>query len=122
MNIEEATINNPHYRIEQWTGRHIQMVLMSVAPGSEIDLELHEGHDQFIRIEQGKARVLMGRTEDDLSFDETVGDDWAIFIPAGYYHNIKNIGENDLKVYTIYSPPEHARGTLHETYEDGKDH
>ncbi|HSJ11905.1 MAG TPA: cupin domain-containing protein [Gillisia sp.] len=122
LNIEEATLNNPHYRIEQWTGKYLQMVLMSIEPGSEIDIELHEGHDQFIRIEQGQARVLMGKTENDLSFDETVLDDWAVFIPAGYYHNIKNTGDTDLKIYTIYSPAEHAKGTLHETYEEGREH
>lgn len=122
MNIEEATLNNPHYRIEQWTGKYLQMVLMSIEPGSEIDIELHEGHDQFIRIEQGRARVLMGKNENDLSFDETVLDDWAVFIPAGYYHNIKNTGDTDLKIYTIYSPTEHAKGTLHETYEEGREH
>ncbi len=120
LNIEEATVANGNYRIEQWTGKHMQMVLMSVKPGEEIDLEIHEGHDQFIRIEQGEARILMGKTEDDLSFDETVTDDWAIFIPAGYYHNVKNTGQEDLKVYTIYAPKEHQRGTVHRTYEEAR--
>ncbi|MCM4161550.1 cupin domain-containing protein [Antarcticibacterium flavum] len=121
LNIEEATISNPHYRIEQWTGKQMQMVLMAVKPGEEIDLEVHEGHDQFIRIEQGEARVLMGKTEDDLSFDETVTDDWAIFIPAGYYHNVKNTGSEDLKVYTIYAPKEHEKGALQRTYEAARE-
>lgn len=120
LDIEEATVANVHYRIEQWTGKYMQMVLMSIKPGEEIDLEIHENHDQFIRIEQGEARILMGKTKEDLSFDETVQDDWAIFIPAGYYHNVKNIGEEDLKIYTIYTPKEHPEGTLHSTYKEAQ--
>lgn len=121
LDIEEATVANNHYRIEEWTGKHMQMVLMSIKPGEEIDLEIHKGHDQFIRIEQGEGRVLMGRSEEDLFFDENVTDDWAIFIPAGYYHNVKNTGSEDLKVYTIYAPKEHPRGTLHSTYEEARE-
>lgn len=121
LDIEEATVKNNHYRIEQWTGKHLQMVLMSVKPGEEIPLEVHEANDQFYRIEQGEAQVLMGKSKDNLSFDETVSDDWSIFIPAGYYHNIKNTGEEDLKVYTIYAPKQHEKGTLHETYEEARE-
>jgi mannose-6-phosphate isomerase-like protein (cupin superfamily) len=121
LNIEGATVNNDLYRTEQWTGQYMQMVLMSVKPGEEIDLEVHEGHDQFIRIEKGEAQILMGKTREDLSFNETVTDDWAIFIPAGYYHNVKNTGQEDLKVYTIYSPKEHAKGTVHSTYEEARE-
>jgi mannose-6-phosphate isomerase-like protein (cupin superfamily) len=121
LDIEEATVGNDLYRSEQWTGKYMQMVLMSVKPGEEIDLEVHEGHDQFIRIEQGEGRVLMGKTREDLSFDEEVRDDFAIFIPAGYYHNVKNTGQEDLKVYTIYSPKEHEKGTVHRTYEEARE-
>lgn len=121
LDIEGATVRNDLYRSEQWTGKYMQMVLMSVKPGEEIDLEVHEGHDQFIRIEQGEGRVLMGKTREDLSFDEAVKDDFAIFIPAGYYHNVKNTGQEDLKVYTIYSPKEHEKGTVHRTYEEARE-
>lgn len=120
LNIDESTVKNDHYRIEQWTGKYMQMVLMSLKPDEEIDLEIHEKHDQFIRIEQGEARILMGKTKEDLSFDEIVQDDWAIFIPAGYYHNVKNVGGEDLKLYTIYSPKEHPEGTLHSTYKEAQ--
>ena len=98
----------------------MQMVLMSIEPGGVIDLEVHEDHDQFIRIEQGEARIRMGKTEEDLTFDENVTDDWAVFIPAGYWHEVRNTGNTDLKLYTIYAPPEHPSGTLHETYEDAE--
>lgn len=122
INIEEATINNPHYRMAVWTGKYMQLVLMSVEPGEEIDLELHSGNDQFLRVESGIARVLMGEEKESLSFDKTISDDWIIMIPAGYWHRIINVGEAQLKVYTLYGPPVHDPGTVHETHEDAKDH
>ncbi len=122
LDIEEATVDNDYYRIARWTGEYMQMVLMSLRPGEIIDLEVHEDHDQFIRIEQGEARVLMGESEDNLYFDETVSDDWAIFIPAGYWHQVINTGNNDLKLYTIYAPSEHPAGIIHETYEEAEEY
>lgn len=122
LDIEKATVNNNFYREAKWTGDYMQMTLMSLKPGEIINLELHQKIDQFIRIEQGEARVRMGETEENLSFDETISDDWAIFIPAGYWHELQNIGETDLKLYSIYTPAEHPSGTRHETYEEAKDH
>lgn len=121
MDVEEATIENESYQTESWTGKYLQLVFMSLKPGEVIDLEVHEDHDQFIRIEKGEARVLMGLTKDDLNFDEKVSYDWAILIPAGYWHKIENIGETDLKIYTLYGPPEHAKGTDNKTYKDAKE-
>ncbi|MBN2214930.1 MAG: cupin domain-containing protein [Bacteroidales bacterium] len=118
LNIEEATLANDNYRVANWTGNYLQLVFMSLNPGEVIDLEMHEGHDQFIRIEQGEARVLMGKTGNDLSFDKTVSDDWAILIPAGYWHSIENTGNKELKIYTLYGPPEHRKGTAKKTYEE----
>jgi mannose-6-phosphate isomerase-like protein (cupin superfamily) len=118
LDIEDATLDNSNYRHVQWTGEFMQMVLMSLKPGEIIDLEMHAEIDQFIRIEQGEARVLMGESSDNLTFDERVSDDWAVFIPAGYWHEVRNIGNNDLKLYTIYSPAEHPDGTLNRTYEE----
>ena len=122
LDIEEATIENNSYRIAKWSGEYLQMVLMSIGPGEVIDLEIHEHHDQFIRIEKGEARVLMGKSEDDLDFDEIVSGDWAVFIPAGYWHKIVNRGNTDLKLYTIYAPGEHEHGTHHETYQEAAEH
>jgi len=122
LDIEEATSANSHYRNVSWSGEYIQMVLMSLKPGEVIDLELHENHDQFIRIEQGVARVLMGETKDNFTFDKNVSDDWSIFIPAGYWHEVRNIGDTDLKLYTIYGPPDHPAGTIHETYEEAEEY
>jgi mannose-6-phosphate isomerase-like protein (cupin superfamily) len=121
LDIEEATLGNENYRVANWTGKYIQLVFMTLKPGEVIDLEIHSEHDQFIRIEQGKARVQMGITEDNLNFNEEVSDDWAILIPAGYWHRVENTGRSDLKLYTLYGPPEHEKGTTHKTYEIAKD-
>jgi mannose-6-phosphate isomerase-like protein (cupin superfamily) len=114
-NIEAVTLANDNYRTTRWTGSNIQLTLMSIEPGRDIGLEVHEHGDQFLRVEAGRARVQMGPSEDDLNFDREVGDDWAIFVPAGSWHNITNIGDDPLKVYAIYGPPEHPHGTDHAT-------
>ena len=113
--IEADTLANESYRTTRWTGSNIQLTLMSIEPGRDIGLEVHEHGDQFLRVEAGRARVQMGPAEDDLTFDHEVGDDWAIFVPAGAWHNVTNIGDEPLKVYAIYGPPEHPQGTVHAT-------
>jgi len=122
LDIEEATVENDHDRVVRWTGRYLQLVLMSLKPGEIIDLELHEGHDQFIRIEEGEARIKMGKTRDALTFDKQVSADWSILIPAGYWHQVINTGETELKLYTLYGPPEHPAGTVHKTYGEAEEH
>ncbi len=114
-NIESDTLGNGNYRTTRWTGTNLQMTLMSIEPGHDIGLEVHEDGDQFLRVEAGTARVQMGPTREDLSFDREVGDDWAILVPAGTWHNVTNIGDEPLKVYAIYGPPEHEHGTVHAT-------
>lgn len=121
LDIEQETLANGNYRQARWTGEHMQMTLMTVKPGGQIDLEMHSNIDQFLRIEQGEAQVLMGKSEDSLTFDRDVSDDWAVFIPAGYYHQVKNTGKEDLKLYSIYSPAIHPKGTLHRTYDEAKE-
>lgn len=116
--IEQQTLDNTNYRTTVWTGKYLQMTLMSIEPGQDIGLEVHEDHDQFLRVEAGRARVQMGPSKDDLSFDEQVGDDWAILVPAGSWHNVTNVGDEPLKVYSLYAPPEHAHGTVHPTRAD----
>ncbi len=117
IDIEDATIENTFYRRTIWTGTNLQLTVMSIEPGHDIGLEVHKDHDQFLRVEQGRGRVQMGPAEDDLSFDQIAEDDDAIFIPAGSWHNVTNVGDEPLKVYSIYAPPEHDHGTVHETYE-----
>lgn len=118
FDIEAATLANESYRSVNWTGKNLQFVFMSLKPGETIDLEMHSEIDQFIRIEGGEALVEMGKTVEELTFREEVEDDWAILIPAGYWHRVENIGSGDLKLYTLYGPAEHAFGTIQRTYEE----
>lgn len=113
LNIEEATKENDNYRTTLWTGKNLQLTVMSIEPGDDIGLEIHEDHDQFLRIEQGQGLVQMGDAEDNLTFEEKAEDDYAIFVPAGTWHNVTNTGEEALKVYSIYAPAEHPFGTIH---------
>ena len=114
-NIEEATLENTNYRTALWTGDLLQVTLMSIPVGGDIGAEVHNDNDQFLRVEQGHGRVIMGVSEDEITFEKEVGPEDAILIPHGTYHNVINIGDNDLKLYSIYGPAHHAHGTVHET-------
>jgi mannose-6-phosphate isomerase-like protein (cupin superfamily) len=118
VDIEELTQDNSNYRTTHWTGSNLHLTLMSIPPGGEIGLEAHPDNDQFLRLEQGMGRCQMGATRDALTFDEQVADDWAIFIPAGTWHNVTNTGDEDLRLYAIYAPPHHPQGTVHRTKAD----
>jgi mannose-6-phosphate isomerase-like protein (cupin superfamily) len=109
VNIEEATAKNNHYRQVLFTAEHTQLVLMSLKPGEEIGEEVHE-LDQFIRFEAGEGTVVLdGKTH-------SVSDGFAVVIPARTRHNVVNRSKTaDLKLYSLYSPPEHKDGTLHKT-------
>lgn len=122
VNVEELTLQNDKFRVAKWTGKNLQMTVMAIEVGGEVGLEVHDDHDQFLRIEQGTAKVEMGPAEDDLTFTQEARDDFAIFVPAGTWHNITNIGEDVLKLYSIYAPAEHEHGTIHETYADDPEH
>lgn len=115
LNIEEATVENEAFRVAKWTGSNLQMTLMSIEPGDDIGLEVHDDHDQFLRVEEGIGFVQMGSSEDELDFEQTVEDDFAIFVPAGTWHNVTNTGTTPLKLYSIYAPSEHPHGTIHAT-------
>jgi mannose-6-phosphate isomerase-like protein (cupin superfamily) len=112
-NIEEETIKNPHYRKVEYTTHHSQLVYMTLKPGEEIGNEIH-GVDQFIRIEAGKAQSILNNGEKTKELTE----DMAIIIPAGTWHNIINNGTQDVKLYTIYSGPNHLKDTLQPTKSD----
>lgn len=115
VNIEEATLENTNYRTALWTGELLQVTLMCIPVGGDIGAEVHDENDQFLRVEQGKGRVIMGTSEDNITLDREVGADDAILIPKGTYHNVVNIGDVDLKLYSLYGPAHHAHGTVHET-------
>lgn len=117
VNIEETTLMNDNFRMAVWTGRNLQLTVMSIEPDDSIGLEAHEDHDQFLRIEQGEAIVKMGKTECDLN-EWRAHDDDAIFVPAGTWHDVINAGATPLKLYSIYAPAEHAHGTVHQTKAD----
>jgi mannose-6-phosphate isomerase-like protein (cupin superfamily) len=114
-NIEEATTNNSTFRTVVFTGKHMQLTVMSIAPGEEIGLEVHEHIDQFLRVEEGSAKVVMGASKDQLDEMHELRDDWAVIVPAGTWHNVINTGKTALKLYSIYTPPEHPEGTVHKT-------
>lgn len=122
VNIEQATLQNGNFRTAFWTGEHLQLTLMSLNPGEDIGLEVHPDHDQFLRIEQGQGIVMMGTSRDNLSFRQGVSDNYAIFVPAGTWHNLVNTGSVPLKLYSIYAPPEHPHGTIHRTRQDAQEH
>jgi mannose-6-phosphate isomerase-like protein (cupin superfamily) len=113
--IEEATLANDTFRTVLFTGEHTQLTVMRLAPGEDIGREAHPHLDQFLRIEQGQARVELGRTEDGIDETYDVEDDWAIIVPAGIWHNVVNTGTGEVKLYSLYSPPEHPDGTVHRT-------
>jgi mannose-6-phosphate isomerase-like protein (cupin superfamily) len=113
--IEKATLENDTFRTALFTGEHTQLTVMRLAPGEDIGREAHDGIDPFLRIEQGTARVELGTTEEQIDEAHDVEDDWAIIIPAGVWHNVVNTGDGELKLYSLYSPPEHPDGTVHRT-------
>jgi len=108
-NIEKETKRNENFRQVLNTTERSQLVVMSLLPGEEIGTEIHSDTDQFIRIEEGEAMVILDGEKRE------VEDDFAIVIPAGVEHNIINIGDEKLKLYTIYSPAHHPSGTVHKT-------
>jgi len=118
FDIEQLTKQNDCFRTALWTGDHLQLTLMSLEPGEDIGQEIHRNVDQFLRVEEGKGLVKMGYRQDELIFQEEVDDDFAIIIPAGTWHNLINTGDKPLKLYSIYAPPQHPRGTTHRTKED----
>lgn len=119
-NIEKKSLENKYFREVLFTGPHSQLVVMSIEPGEDIGMETHDKVDQFIRVEAGKGRAVLNGKEHDLE------DGSAVVIPAGTEHNIVNSSKSEpLKLYTVYSPPNHPHGTVHknkaeaEAYEKG---
>jgi len=120
VNINEASKENSNFRTAIWTGRHLQVTLMSINVGEDIGLEIHPDLDQFIRIEEGQGIIKMGDRKDRLDFQRKVYDDFAFIIPAGTWHNLINTGNKPIKLYSIYAPPQHPKGTVHKTKADAE--
>jgi len=115
FNLESATVKNPNYRTVAWSGTYLQVTLMSIPVGGDIGLEKHPATDQFIRLDRGRGRAQMGATKDDLSFDQEVTDGWCVLVPAGSWHNITNVGDDAMQVYTVYAPQHHKPGKVQPT-------
>jgi mannose-6-phosphate isomerase-like protein (cupin superfamily) len=114
-NIEEATLENTNFRKVLYTSKHSQLVLMSLKPGEDIGMEVHEENDQFFRFEKGQGKCIIDGNEYD------VGDGVAVVVPTGAKHNIINTSKTDyLKLYTIYSPPHHKNGIMRATKEEAE--
>lgn len=114
-NIEKLAVENDSFRKVIYTAKSCQLVLMSLKPSEEIDEEVHTDSDQFFRVEKGSGKVIIDGNETE------IGDGDAIIVPIGVKHNIINTSaENPLKLYTLYSPPHHKDGTIHQTKQDAQ--
>jgi len=115
FNLEQATRENRNYRTVAWSGRYLQITLMSIPVGGDIGLEVHPDTDQFLRLDAGRGRAQIGASKDTLTFDREVSDGWCVLIPAGTWHNVTNIGSEPMQVYAIYAPAHHKPGKIHRT-------
>lgn len=120
FDIETATRENVNYRDVAWSGTYLQVTLMSIPVGGDIGLEVHPETDQFLRLDAGRGHVQMGPTKDHLGFVQEVEDGWAILVPAGTWHNVTNIGDEPMRLYTIYAPVHHASGKVQSTAADAE--
>jgi mannose-6-phosphate isomerase-like protein (cupin superfamily) len=115
FNLEQETVENPNYRTVAWSGRYLQLTLMSIPEGADIGLEMHPETDQFLRLDAGRGRVQMGSARDSLEFEQEVSDGYCILVPAGSWHNVTNIGNGPMQLYAIYAPAHHKPGKVQMT-------
>lgn len=120
LNVPQSTMENENFRTTVWTGCHLQMTLMCIPVQGDIGLEIHEDTDQVIRVEQGRAVVKMGTCRRQLEYQREVREGDTVFVPAGTWHNVINVGRCPLKVSSTYAPPNHPRGTIHRTKQDAQ--
>jgi len=113
--IEKATVDNTNFRTVLYTGTHLQLTVMSLAAGENVGWEMHDHLDQFLRVESGAGVLRLGTSADDVAEEHPVTDDWAMIIPAGTWHDVVNAGDDELKLYSVYGPPDHPAGTVHVT-------
>jgi mannose-6-phosphate isomerase-like protein (cupin superfamily) len=115
FDIKTATKENENSQTVAWTGKHLQVTLMSISVGESTGLEAHPHTDQFIRVDAGQGKAVMGRTEDQLDVEHAVSDGWSIQIPAGSWHTIINTGDTPLRLQTISAPVHHEPGIAQDT-------
>jgi mannose-6-phosphate isomerase-like protein (cupin superfamily) len=120
LDIESATLQNTNYRTVVWSGENLQVTLMCIPVGSDIGLEAHPHNDQFLRLDAGKGLCQMGPAKDQLTFEQEVEDGWAVFVPAGTWHNVTNTGDVPMQLYAIYAPAHHKPGKVQATAADAE--
>ena len=120
VDIERLTKSNQNYRTALWTGEHLQVTLMCIPVGGDIGPEVHCDTDQFLRVESGCALAVTGSCRNQMNCRRKVTSDCAVIIPAGTWHNLVNIGNTPLKVYSVYAPPHHPFGTVQRTKKDAQ--
>ena len=118
--IERETLANETFRTVLYTGRHVQLTVMRLGSGEDIGREAHPHLDQFLRLEAGTARLELGTGPDEVEETHDLGADGAIVVPAGVWHNVVNTGDDEVKLYSLYAPPEHPDGTVHRTKTDAE--
>ncbi len=121
-NLNEAARRNDLFRVALWTGEHLQLTLMSINVNDNIGLEVHRDVDQFLYIVEGQGVTMMGNRQDCLDYRQNVSPGFGIFVPAGTWHNVINTGRMPLKLFTVYAPPEHPRGTVHRTKAEAEEY
>lgn len=120
FDIETETKENGTYRTVAWTGRYLQVTLMSIPVGESIGLEAHPETDQFLRLDAGQGTCVMGPAKDTLDFEQEVSDGWSIQVPAGVWHDVVNTGDEPMRLYAVYAPVHHAQGVVQETAADAE--
>ena len=120
MNVPEAARSNADFRRAVWTGRYLQMTLMSVPVRGDVGVEMHLDVDQLLRVEAGQGLVRTGNCRHELSTSQMLQVGEVVFVPAGTWHNVENRGGCPLKLSSIYAPPQHPRGTVHRTKSDAE--
>ncbi|MRX42133.1 cupin domain-containing protein [Agromyces kandeliae] len=118
FDIESATVENTDYRVVAWSGKYLQVTLMSIPVGESIGLEAHPETDQFLRLDAGRGVVRMGPSEDELTYEREVSDGWSIQVPAGTWHDVVNTGDEPMRLYAVYAPVHHAPGIVQATRDD----
>ena len=120
INIRDITLNNNKFRTAIWTGKNLQITTMCIPIRESIGLECHPDTEQLIVIVQGDALVQMGDSKSRLDFERKLYNNCAVVIPAGTWHNVINIGNIPIKLYSVYAPPQHPWGTVHNTKKDAE--
>ncbi|MGN0516928.1 cupin domain-containing protein [Eubacterium sp.] len=115
VNINQFAKMNNNFRTALWTGDCLQVTLMSIPVGEDIGIELHPDTDQLIKIEDGCARIMTGKSKNALNYQKNASAGYAVIIPAGTWHNVVNTGQKPLKVFSVYAPPHHPFGTVQKT-------